>query len=138
MHPEMAEPIIDQLVFDYVNAGLKLRLAPDWAKFRALRAYGSGCAKFTKAEMEKAISKAELVDLRKAQPIFQDNSPICRSVIQDYVNICFAVELAADWDEFRSSHFYQACIERFTKDEADEEIRKAKEDSDKLNSPLSP
>lgn len=136
MHPEMAEPIIEQIILDYVNAGLRLGLAPDWAKFEESDFYEKATEKFTKEEVDKKTAKAKTVAAFPKPP--EDGAPgsVIDRVIRDYVNAGLAVGLAPNWDKFKASQFYSAATDQFGEDAVNQAIANAKGHTDKLNVPL--
>lgn len=136
MHPEVAEPIIASMIMDYVNAGLRVGLTPDWNRFRQSQFYQKGAEKFTQEAIDKQIAKAQ--SAAKFPEPKEDGAPgsIIDRVIRDYVNAGLAVGLSPDWDRFRGSQFYDACVAQFSKEQVDTSIAAAKKQTDPLNKTL--
>ena len=126
---------IDSVIRDYASAGFAVKLVMDWDKFRSSQFYETCAMKYSADAVEKRIVEArkhldKLVNMDAVKP----NADVA---IRDYVNAGLAVGLAPDWDKFRASHFYEACVNILTKEKTEEKIAYAKKHTDPLNRPLS-
>lgn len=136
IHPEMAEPLIDQLILYYVWAGLRVGLQPDWTKFRTSSFYKNGCEHFKQDEFDRRLVKAEAMTHFPDPENYGAPGTATDRVIRDYVNIGMALGMPPNWEEFRDSQFFDACVEKFTAEAVEKAITQAKGPTDLLNKPL--
>ena len=136
IHPEVAEPMIDQLIQYYVWAGLRVGLEPDWEKYRVSQLYAKGIQHFGKEAFDKRLAKAEAIKEFAKPTDYGAPGSVTERVIRDYVNAGIGMGVSPDWTEFRASQFYEQCTKQFTKDEVEKATADAQKQTDKLNVPL--
>jgi len=125
IHPEMAEPMIDQIIGYYVMAGLRVGLTPDWDRFHSSQFYEKGIQKFPKDAFDTRLAKMQKVAQFPVPEDYGAPGSVTDRVIRDYVNAGMGLGLPPDWDKFRTSQFYEACADQFTKDEVEKAIAEA-------------
>jgi hypothetical protein len=136
MHPEIEEPMIDELILYYVWAGLRVGLRPDWAKYRASQFYTKGTQYFRKEAFDKRLAKAETIENFAQPKNYGAPGSAIERVIRDYVNAGMGMGITPDWTEFRASQLYEQCVKQSNKDEVEKATCEAEKQMNKLNVPL--